>query len=50
MLDTLSELTGIDIPQEEYIETPALSIPTTAQIVDAAINANENSALPQDTE
>ena len=50
MLDKLSELTGIDIPQEEYIETPALSIPTTAQIVDAAINANENSALPQDTE
>ena len=50
MLDKLSELTGIDIPQEEYIETPALSIPTTAQIVDAAINANENSVLPQDTE
>lgn len=50
MLDKLSELTGMDIPQEEYIETPALSIPTTAQIVDAAINANENSALPQDTE
>lgn len=35
-LDKLSVLTGIEIPQEEYVENPAEFIPTTAQIVDAA--------------
>lgn len=34
-LDKLSVITGIEIPQEEYSETPAIAIPTTAQIVDA---------------
>ena len=31
----LSELTGIEIPEEEFVESPAKLIPTTAQIVDA---------------
>lgn len=35
-LDKLSALTGIEIPQEEYVERPAVGIPTTAQIVDAS--------------
>ena len=35
-LDKMSALTGISIPQEEYIERPAAGIPTTAQIVDAS--------------
>ena len=33
-LDKLSALTGIEIPEEEYQEAPALSIPTVAQVVD----------------
>ncbi len=37
-LDKLSALTGIEIPQEEYVENPAINIPTTAQIVDNANN------------
>ena len=39
-LAKLSELTGIDIPEEEYVENPAASIPTTAQIVDSAKHAD----------
>lgn len=35
-LDKLAALSGIEIPQEEYIERPAAGIPTTAQIVDAS--------------
>ncbi|MCR5188093.1 MAG: FliI/YscN family ATPase [Treponema sp.] len=35
-LDKLSALTGIEIPEEEYVENPAIAIPTTAQIVDAS--------------
>ncbi len=35
-LKKLSELTGIDIPEEEYVENPASLIPSTAQIVDAS--------------
>ena len=33
-LAKLSALTGIVIPEAEYVENPAVSIPTTAQIVD----------------
>lgn len=33
-LNKMSELTGIKIPEEEYVESPALSIPSTAQLVD----------------
>jgi flagellum-specific ATP synthase len=35
-LEKLSALTGIEIPEEEFVEAPAIGIPTTAQIVDAA--------------
>lgn len=35
-LDKLSALTGIEIPEEEYVENPAAAIPSTAQIVDNA--------------
>jgi len=35
-LSKLSKITGIDIPEEEYSESPARAIPTTAQIADAA--------------
>lgn len=41
-LDRLSALTGIEIPQEEYSETPAIAIPTTAQIVDAEKQLGNN--------
>ena len=34
-LKKLSALTGIEIPEEEFVESPAIGIPTTAQIVDA---------------
>lgn len=34
-LQKLSALTGIEIPESEYVEAPAIGIPTTAQIVDA---------------
>ena len=34
-LKKLSALTGIEIPEEEFVEAPAIGIPTTAQIVDA---------------
>ena len=34
-LKKLSALTGIEIPENEYVEAPALDIPYTAQIVDA---------------
>ena len=33
-LDKLSALTGIQIPPEEYVERPAVAIPTVAQVVD----------------
>ena len=33
--EKLSTLTGIEIPEEEFVEAPALDIPYTAQIVDA---------------
>ena len=33
-LDKLSALTGIEIPEEEYVDRPALSIPTVSQVVD----------------
>ena len=33
-LSKLSALTGIQIPETEYVENPAIQIPTTAQIVD----------------
>ncbi|MBP5447919.1 MAG: flagellum-specific ATP synthase FliI, partial [Treponema sp.] len=33
-LDKLSALTGIQIPEEEYVDKPAVSIPTVAQVVD----------------
>jgi flagellum-specific ATP synthase len=33
-LSKLSTLSGIEIPQEEYVESPALQIKSTAQIVD----------------
>ena len=35
-LKKFSELTGIDIPEDEYVESPASLIPSTAQIVDAS--------------
>lgn len=35
-LDKLVALTGIEIPEEEYSESPAAAIPTTAQIVDSS--------------
>ena len=41
-LDRLSALTGIEISQEEYSETPAIAIPTTAQIVDAEKQLGNN--------
>ena len=34
-LDKLGLLTGIQIPEEEYVENPAQSIPTTAQVVES---------------
>ena len=34
-LDKLSALSGIQIPEEEYVENPGVHNPTTAQIVDA---------------
>jgi flagellum-specific ATP synthase len=34
-LKKLSVITGIEIPEEEFVEAPAVGIPTTAQIVDA---------------
>ena len=34
-LDRLAALTGIEIPEEEYADCPALAIPTVAQVVDA---------------
>ena len=34
-LTKLSALTGIEIPEDEFVEAPAAGIPTTAQIVDA---------------
>ena len=34
-LKKLSAITGIEIPEEEFVEAPAIGIPTTAQIVDA---------------
>jgi flagellum-specific ATP synthase len=34
-LEKLSALTGIEIPENEFVEAPAIGIPTTAQIVDA---------------
>ena len=37
-LKKLSELTGIEIPEEEFVEAPAVGIPTTAQIVDESKN------------
>ncbi len=40
-LEKLSALTGIEIPEEEFSETPAIGIPTTAQIVDANALADE---------
>ena len=45
-LQKLSELTGIEIPENEYVENPAVSIPTTAQIVDSSKsgdNSEQNS-------
>ena len=33
-LDKMAALTGTEIPAEEYAESPALAIPSTAQIVD----------------
>ena len=33
-LEKLSALTGIDIPEEEFVEQPALNALTTADIVD----------------
>lgn len=42
-LNKLSQLTGIEIPEEEYVEQPAIDNPSTAQIVDAA-KAQENQA------
>lgn len=44
-LDKLAALTGIEIPQEEYVETPAAAIPTVAQVVDArAAGSSQNAA------
>lgn len=34
-LDKLGLLTGIQIPEEEYVENPAQAIPTTAQVVES---------------
>ena len=34
-LKKLSAVSGIEIPEEEFVEAPAVGIPTTAQIVDA---------------
>ena len=34
-LKKLSALTEIEIPEEEFVEAPAIGIPTTAQIVDS---------------
>ena len=33
-LNKMSLLSGLEIPQEEYVESPALAIPSTAQLVD----------------
>ena len=41
MLGKLSALTGIEIPKEEYVESPSIMIPTTAQIVDAQTKITE---------
>ena len=41
MLKKLSELTGIEIPEEEYVESPSIMIPTTAQITDAQAKMTE---------
>ena len=38
-LNKLSVLTGVEIPDEEYVESPGLDNPTTAQIVDSAKNS-----------
>ena len=38
-LQKLSVLTGIEIPETEFVENPAAEIPSTAQIVDASKNA-----------
>ena len=40
-LKKLSALTGIEIPEEEFVEAPAVGIPTTAQIVDANTSVTE---------
>jgi flagellum-specific ATP synthase len=34
-LQKLSALTGIEIPESEFVEAPALDIPYTAQITDS---------------
>ena len=49
-LEKLSILTGIEIPESEFVEAPALSIPTTAQIVDeaASLSASANAARSYD--
>lgn len=39
-LDKLSALTGIEIPQEEYTETPAINNLSTAEIVDQSKEGN----------
>ena len=44
-LDKLAALTALEIPEEEYSETPALDRPTTAQIVDARKAVNESEEI-----
>ena len=34
-LEKLSALTGIEIPESEFVEAPALDIPYTSQITDS---------------
>ena len=46
-LDKMSSLAGIEIPEEEYSEMPALNRPTTAQIVDSQ-KSSDNAALKED--
>ena len=48
-LAKLSTLTGIEIPESEYVENPAVKIPTTAQIVDEQI-AEEKMEQEEDIE
>ena len=44
-LDKMAALMGVEIPEEEYVEAPALNRPTTAQIVDAQKAVTESEEI-----